>query len=64
MNKNKKKTTTIETHQNNAAHQKKSKWQQQQHIGELNMGSDARKPVFGVCNQVIPKPACSATETS
>ena len=27
------------------------------------MGIDARKPVFGVSNQVICKPACSATET-
>ena len=27
------------------------------------MGRVARKPVFGISDQVIPKPACSATET-
>ena len=26
------------------------------------MGSDVRKPVFWVSDQVIPRPACSATE--
>ena len=26
------------------------------------MGSDTRKPVLGISNQAIPKPACSATE--
>ena len=30
----------------------------------LYLGCDLRKPVFGVSDQVIPKPACSATETS
>ena len=28
------------------------------------MGLVATKPVFGVFDQVVPKPACSATETS
>ena len=30
----------------------------------LNLGREARKSVFRVSNQVIPKPACSAIETS
>ena len=30
---------------------------------EFHMGLTVTKPVFGVSNQVIPKPACSATKT-
>ena len=33
-------------------------------VPQYKMGLDTRKPVFRVCGQVIPKPACSATETS
>ena len=29
-----------------------------------HMGRSVTKPVFGVSDQVIPKSACSATETS
>ena len=29
-----------------------------------HMGLEARKPVFGVSEMVIPKSACSATETT
>ena len=30
----------------------------------FNIGLVMTKPVFGVFDQVVPKPACSATETS
>ena len=33
-------------------------------FGTYHMGLVARIPIFGVSDQVIPKPACSATETS
>ena len=29
-----------------------------------NMSLNTRKPIFGLCDQVILKPACSATEES
>ena len=31
--------------------------------GQLHLGRDARKPVFGVCEQKMHRPACASTQT-